>query len=434
VATAQTDVRAEKIKSYLQHLSANNKFMGTVALSLDGNQIIHHQVGLFAGEAKAKLESNPETQYRIGSISKTFTAVMIMQLVEERKLSLETKLAKFFPDLNHADLITVEQLLRHRSGLGSITDDPTYRRWNTQAQTRPKMLERISNQPVRFKPDERAEYSNTNYLLLGYIVEELSGNSYADELRTRIADRIGLKRTAYASKADAKENVAVSYTWSENQWTPHSETDPSIPHGAGAIMSTASDLIKFIESLFAGKLVEKTSLDKMTTMVDRMGMGILQMPFGNKQAFAHNGGIDGFQSSLGYFPEDKVAIALIGNGFSYAMNDLMIGLLSIAFNREFELPSFKEAAEVDAEKLKQYQGVYASAGFPLKITIEVKDGQLMAQATGQSAFPLTPTSEIEFKFDGAGIIISFGESKIGSGYDSLRLKQAGQDIRFKKEK
>ncbi len=431
-ASAQSDPRAEKIQRYLQHLEVNDKFMGTVALSIDGKRLVDSQVGVFAKSAQAELEPNPETQYRIGSISKMFTAVMIMQLVEEGKLSLETKLEKFFPDLTNADAITIEQLLRHRSGMGSITDDKTYRGWNTQAQTRQQMMEKIARQPTRFKPNDRAEYSNTNYLLLGYIIEELSGNSYADELKTRIADRIGLKRTAYASKADAEQNVAISFTWSDNQWTPHSQTDPSIPHGAGAIMSTASDLIVFVESLFAGKLVEESSLAKMTTMVDRMGMGIMQMPFGAKLAFAHNGGIDGFQSSLGYFPEDRVAIALIGNGFSYPMNDIMIGLLSIAFNRDFALPSFKEI-DVDEEKLKRYEGVYAAAGFPLKITVEVKNGQLMAQATGQSAFPLTPTSDVEFKFDAAGVVIAFAESKSGSGFDSLRLKQAGQDIRFKKE-
>jgi D-alanyl-D-alanine carboxypeptidase len=431
-AIAQSDQRGEKIQRYLQHLEANDKFMGTVAISIDGKQIAEKQVGLFTKDTQTKLKPNAETQYRIGSISKTFTAVMILQLVEENKLSLETKLAKFFPDLNNADAITIEQLLRHRSGLGSITDDPTYRVWNTQAKTRPEMLEKIAKQPKRFEPNERTQYSNTNFLLLGYIIEKLSGNSYADELKTRIADRIGLKRTAYATKADAEANVAISFTWSNNQWTPHSETDPSIPHGAGAIMSTASDLTVFIESLFAGKLINESSLAKMTTMVDRMGMGMMQMPFGQKRAFAHNGGIDGFQSSLGYFPEDRVAIALLGNGYNYPMNDIQIGLLSIAFNRDFALPSF-DAAKVDMAKLKRYEGVYSSERLLLKITVKVKEDQLTAQATGQSAFPLTPTSDVEFKFDAAGVVISFAESKNGSGFDSLQLKQAGQDIEFKKE-
>jgi D-alanyl-D-alanine carboxypeptidase len=114
------------------------------------------------------------------------------------------------------------------------------------------------------------------------------------------------------------------------------------------------------------------------------------------------------------------------------MNDIMIGLLSIAFERDFEFPSFDEV-EIDVAKLKQYEGTYASELIPLKITVTVKDGQLTAQATGQSAFPLTPTSDVDFKFDAAGIAISFDESKQGSGFDSLQLKQAGQDIPFEKE-
>lgn len=428
---AQTDRRGKKIQDFLRYLNENHKFMGTVALSVDGNQVVDEQVGRFATDEKAK--SNSQTRFRIGSISKTFTSVMILQMVEENKLTLQTKLSEFFPDCKNASDISIEHLLRHRSGLGSITDDPTYRDWNTKPQSREQMLAKLTQQPTRFKPDERTEYSNTNYVLLGYIIEKISGNSYADELKDRIVDRIGLKQTAYATKADAAQNVALSFYWANDQWTPRSETDPSVPHGAGAVMSTASDLVLFIESLFGGKLVNESSLKEMTTLVDRMGMGIMQMPFGPKRAFAHNGGIDGFQSSLAYFPQEKVAIALIGNGFNFPMNDMMIGLLSIAFQRDYEFPSF-ETAEVDPAKMKRYVGVYASPAIPLKITVSVKDGQLFGQATGQPQFPLTPTSEFEFKFDAAGVVLVFAESKVGEGFDSLRLKQAGQDIPFKKEK
>lgn len=432
-AIAQSDPRATKIERYLAHLETNNKFLGSVAISIDGQRLVDHQVGPFAKVANVDHQSNPETQYRIGSITKMFTAVMIMQLIEEHKLSLETKLSEFFPELNHADAITIEQLMRHRSGLGSFTDDPTYRTWNTKTRTRQEMIDTIASQPILFQPNERSQYSNTNYVLLGYIVEKLSGNSYGEELKTRIVDRVGLQRTAYATPADASGNVAISFTWSNGQWTPHSQTDPGIPHGAGAIMSTASDLVLFIESLFDGKLLQATSLDAMTKLDGRMGMGMMQVPFGAKRAYSHNGGIDGFQSSLAYFPEDKVAIALLGNGFSYPMNDIMIGLLSITFKRNFELPSF-DAKQVDEETLKQYEGVYAAAGIPLKITVSVKQGQLFAQATGQAEFPLTPTSDIEFKFDAAGIVIAFTESESGSGFDGLRLKQAGQNIPFKQER
>ncbi len=432
VARAQIDQPPERLQRYLEHLEANNKFMGTAAVSINGKKIFEAQVGQLAiGDQKVS-RPDSETQYRIGSITKTFTAVMILQLVEESELSLDTKLSEFFPELQNAELITIEHMLRHRSGLGSVTDDPTYVRWNTQAQTKSAMLERIAQQPKQFEPDERAGYSNTNYILLGYIIEKITGNSYAAELKSRIADRIDLKRTAYFTPADADKNVALSFSWLNNQWSPRRETDPSIPHGAGAIMSTASDLIVFIESLFDGKLITSSSLAQMTTLVDRMGMGIIQLPFGSKRAFAHNGGIDGFQSSLGYFPEDKIAIALIGNGFNYPMNDVMLGLLRISFEEDFELPSFDEV-EVDAAALKRFEGVYSSAGIPLKITVEAKGGRLTAQATGQSAFPLVPTSQVEFKFDAAGIVIAFAESKEGSGFDLLRLKQAGQDIQFKKD-
>ena len=327
---AQTNVQSgneglsQKLDTYFKHFESNNKFMGTVAVSIDGKKVFDKQYGFSAVDNDAKITPDSETEYYIGSITKMFTSVMILQLAEVQLLSLDTHLSDFFPDLKNADKITIEQMLGHRSGLGSITDDPTYLQWNTQPQTREQMLERIAKQGIKFQPGERTEYSNSNYLLLGYIIEDLTGNTYAEELQTRIAQPLGLTRTEYASGYDSSKNVALSFKWSKDQWNLESETDASIPHGAGSIVSTPSDLIVFIEALFAGKLIEKSSLEKMKTMTGGMGLGMVQFPFGAKRAFGHNGGIDGFQSSLGYFPEENISIALIGNGFVYPMNDIMI--------------------------------------------------------------------------------------------------------------
>ncbi len=437
LARAQSDPRVEKFQQYLEHLNTNGKFIGSVAVSVDGSIIYQAQFGTITDDATPNQQQTPraadaETQYRIGSITKTFTAVMILQLVEEGKLSLDTKLSEFFPDVKNANEITIEQLLRHRSGVGSITDDPTYPRWNTMPKTREQMREIIARQPVKFQPGEQTAYSNSNFVLLGFIIEDLTKQSYAEALKSRIVDRIGLKRTAFAVRADANENVALSFQRFDDRWKAHSETDPSIPHGAGSIMSTPSDLVVFIESLFAGKLIGKASLAKMTTLVDRLGLGIFRMPFADKNGFGHNGGIDGFQSTLGYFPEQNVAFALLSNGIDYTLNDVAIGILSIVFGGEAEMPSFKEA-KVAEETLQRYEGVYATKMIPLKIHVRLADGQLTAQATGQSAFPLTPTSDVDFKFPPAGVVISFSESTQGKGFDVLRLLQAGQDIKFEKQ-
>ena len=142
------------------------------------------------------------------------------------------------------------------------------------------------------------------------------------------------------TKADAATNVTISFGWTGDEWQVEDETDPSIPHGAGAIMSTPGDLTRFADALFGGKLVTCASLKEMTPAGMGMGRGLAAFPFGTKRALGHNGGIDGFQSNLGHFRQDGVSVAVIGNGVNYRFNDLMIGLLSIVFDRPYALPDF----------------------------------------------------------------------------------------------
>ena len=269
-------------------------------------------------------------------------------------------------------------------------------------------------------------------MLLGYIIEELSSRSYGEQLQTRICDRIDLKRTSYMTSADAKKNVAISFRWSGEKWAAFDQTDPSVPHGAGAIMSTPSDLTRFIEALFDGKLIGDALVKEMTPDGLGMGHGLFAFPFGPKRAFGHNGGIDGFQSNLGHFPKEGVSVALIGNGVNYSMNDIMIGILSIVFDRPYDLPSFEEV-KVPEKILQRYVGIYAREGLPLKITISVNDGKLIAQGSGQPSFPLTPSSETEFRSDVVGAVLKFSESVADSGFDAMVLNQGGQKLEFRKE-
>jgi len=344
---AQEDTRPAKLDELLAHFEDHEKFMGTVAVSQAGRVVFQKQCGIRLPEASPDQEPNAETQYRVGSITKTFTAVMIMQLVEEGKLSLDTKLSEFYPEVTGAESISVRQLLGHRSGIGSFTSDPTYRDWEATQKSRTQMIEIIARQPKRFEPGEKQEYSNSNYALLGFIIERVTNSDYADELQSRICDRVGLTRTAYMTMADAQRNVARSFTRTEGRWEPHQQTHPSVPHGAGAIMSTTADLTRFAEALFRGQLVSEASLDEMTP--DGLGMGFGLFRFGSKRALGHAGSIDGFQSMFGYFPDDKVAFAIIANGIDYRLNDITIGMLSIVFDESYELPEFADAQESQEE-------------------------------------------------------------------------------------
>jgi CubicO group peptidase (beta-lactamase class C family) len=258
------------------------------------------------------------------------------------------------------------------------------------------------------------------------MIENITGKSYADNLQKRITSKLKLTDTYVGSKVDPMNHEAYSYTFMGG-WNQYPETDMSIPGGAGAIVSTPSDLVKFINGLFSGKLLGDDSLIQMKTLKEGYGMGMFQIPFYDRYGYGHNGSIDAFTASLGYFPEDNITIAYCTNGQVYPMNEIIVGALSVVFNHAYVIPSF-ETISLRPEELDYYLGVYASSAFPLKLTITRKDSTLFAQATGQMQIPLEATAIDKFKFDPAGINIVFNRDK-----NELTLKQGGGHYIFTKE-
>lgn len=331
-----------KLDSLLDAIAINNKGMGSLAISQNEKVIYQKAVGHASFSGQKTVPATIKTRYRIGSITKMFTAVLIFQLIEENKLGLNTPLAKFYPQLPNAANITIGMMLNHRSGLHNYTNDQGYAVYMLKPQTQAQMLTILTALKPDFEPDTKAAYSNANFLLLGYIVEELTGKTYSEALKQRITDRIGLSDTYYGDKTNVGEKEAYSYTYHTN-WVQKAETDMSVPGGAGAIVSTPVDLVVFIESLFDGKLIAKQQLESMKTIKDGYGMGMVRIPFKNRISYAHAGGIDGFTSLLGYFPNDRLAFAYCSNGASeaYTTDDVIGGVLRIYFNMPYSIPTFK---------------------------------------------------------------------------------------------
>lgn len=413
-----------KLDSLMDILAEKNQAMGSLTISKNGAVVYSRAIGYSYISGNEKLPATNQTKYRIGSITKMFTATMIFQLIEDGKLSLTTTVDKYFPQLPNANKITISNLLNHRSGLHNFTDDAEYETWETQPKTRDEMLAIISKGGVDFQPDDKFSYSNSGYVVLGYIIEKASKQSYSKYLSNKIISKIGLSHTYVGTKTDTKKDESFSYDFSDS-WEQSAETDMSIPGGAGALVSTPSDLTKFIESLFSLKLVSNSSLEQMKALTEGYGMGMLQIPFYEKQAYGHNGGIDHFASTLAYFPEDNLALAYCTNGQVYPMNNILIGILSIYFDKPYLIPTFN----LKTEDLDKYLGVYSTTQIPLKIAITKKATTLFAQATGQQPFPLDPTEKDKFKFDPAGIIVEFNTDK-----NEMTLKQGGENVVFTKEK
>jgi D-alanyl-D-alanine carboxypeptidase len=422
--TMAQNMNSAKLDSFLVALEQHDKFMGSVAITQAGEVIYTKAVGY--ADIGNNISATPETRYRIGSITKMFTAALIFKAVEEDLLDLNQTINVYFPDIANAEKIKVRYLLNHRSGIHSFTDEPDYKEWETEPRTEQELIHLISGFKSDFEPDSKAQYSNANYVLLTFILEKTFKKSYKTLLEKYIIGPVDLKHTSPGGPTDTQKDESYSYYYKKS-WKKAPDTDMSIPLGAGAIVSTPSDLCRFIDALFTGKIISEESLEQMKTMKDGYGMGMFVFPFYDKKVYGHNGGIDGFKSNVGYIPEDKVSISLTSNGMNYTMNTILINILSSYYNRAYDIPEF-ETMDMSEADLKKYTGEYASIQIALKISVFTDGNTLKAQASGQSAFPLVQTETNVFHFDPAGIVMEFDPDS-----NSMVLKQGGGVFSYKKE-
>jgi len=422
--TFAQNLNKAKLDSLFQILETKDKFMGSIAVAENGKLLYTKSIG--KDDVESSKQSTIATKYRIGSISKMFTSCLVFKAVEENKLSLKQTIDIYFPTVENAKKITIGNLLNHRSGIHNFTNDKEYLNYNTQPKSEKEMVEIIAKGKSDFEPDSKGDYSNSNYVLLSYILEKTYKKPYQEILSSKIIKPLGLKNTYFGGKTNLQNNECYSYNY-DSKWEKETETDLSIPMGAGAIVSNPTDLVVFINNLFSNKIIGEKSLVQMKTIKDNYGMGILQVPFYDKKGFGHTGGIDGYRSVVYYFPESKLAIALTSNGMIYGNNDIIIAALSSYYGKSFDIPTFK-TIELKTEDLDQYLGEYSSADFPLKITITKNNLKLIAQATGQSSFPLDATEKDRFEFLAAGIKLEFKPNQ-----NQMILNQGGKTITFLKK-
>src|SRR5690606_18005938 len=254
-----------KLDHYFNVLEENDRFMGSVAVS-KGGEIIYSR-GLGHADIDAQLTADPQTKYRIGSLSKTFTAVLALKAVEAKVLDLDQKLGEFFPRVPNADIISIRHLLSHRSGIHNFTDEPVYMTYNTRAKTQEEMISIIVEGGSDFEPDGRMAYSNSNYVLLTFILEKDFDKPFARILEDEIIAPLGLGSTYMGGAIDSGNKESRSYRFLTH-WTLEPETDLSIPLGAGGVVSTPTDLVRFSDALFGGKVLGEESLVEMMTLRD----------------------------------------------------------------------------------------------------------------------------------------------------------------------
>ena len=376
-------VPTQRLDSLLTTLAAHDKLMGSVTLSHAG-QVVYQRAFGFQQLAPA-IPATPTTHYLIGSATKMFTAVLIFQLVEEKKLTLATPLATFFPQLPHARRITIDHLLHHRSGLYNFTTDSAWVSGRLRIQQPAQLLRLIGQGPPAFAPGTQAAYNNSGYVLLGYIIERITKHSYAQAVHERIGRKVGLRDTYGGSVLTPARQEAYAYQISPTGWRHVPSEAMGYVGGAGVLESTPTDLTRFLEALFRGRLVSAASLRRMQTIREGYGRGLFARPFADHAGYGHTGGINGFVTLATYFPAEQLAVALCSNAQNYSPQETLAGILSLYFQQPYHLPTFAPSSFIPAAAdLVRYAGTYVSTQLPgLKITMSVSGQTLQTQATNQ---------------------------------------------------
>jgi CubicO group peptidase (beta-lactamase class C family) len=430
-AHAQTLDKA-KLDQFFDRLAEKNKAMGSLTILKDGKILYTRSIGYSQVSGTEKKPLTAASRFRIGSITKMFTAALVFQLVEEKKLKLTETLDKFFPQIANANKITIAQILAHRSGIHDSLIDKNLRPVSkTEPITKEQLLALIAKGKPDFEPDAKYLYSNSGYAILGLIVEKVTGKTYAEALRKGITSKIGLKDTYVATgNIDVSKNEALTYMNLGGEWKPVEETHPSNLFSAGGLVSTPNDLAKFIQALFGGKIISTENLALMKTMRDGDGIGMEPFNFAGKTFYGHTGGADNYGAWLAYLPEEKLAVAYTTNAKVYPVKNIVSGAIDIYYNKPFQIPALESIA-VSPEILDTYVGVYSTPEAPVKLTITREGSTLYAQPPGQTAVPLEATAVDKFKIDNGtatGIVIEFDMIK-----NQMTIKRNGGERVFTKD-
>lgn len=394
-ALAQTDP-TPRMQQIIASYVGDKFFMGSVLVVKDGHTLIDQGYG--SADLEWNIPNSPSTKFRLGSITKQFTAASILLLQERGKLSIDDPVSKYMPDAPAAwSKITIYNVLTHTSGIPSFTGFSDYRTTEWKDTTPTELVARFRDKPLDFEPGSKFFYSNSGYVLLGYLIEKISGQSYADFLQKNIFTPLNMQDTGIDSNAAILPQRAQGY-----RRTPHGiEHDGyismTIPFSAGALYSTTGDLLKWEQGLFGGKVLRPESLAKMTTpFKSDYAFGLVVRTVNGHKLVTHGGGIEGFNTSLNNYPDDKLTIVVLGNLTGGAPDQIAANLGKVALGQTVVLPSERKAITVSPDILSQYVGTYRMTDAPLDNVVALKDGHLTTKLGNQPALELFAESETKF--------------------------------------
>ena len=405
------------------------------------NGDIVYQKGFGYADIEKKIPVTPDTKFKIGSISKQFTAAAILKLQEEGKIKTEDKLSKYIPDFPRGNEVTIYQLLTHTSGIHDYNSTPNLD--VTKPITHQALLDIIKKLPCDFNPGDRYLYNNSGYFILGYIVSQLSGKTLSEYLNETFFKPLGMKNTGIYETNIVLDNEAKGYSMNGGKVKKADFQEMSWALGVGSIYSTTKDLYKWNEAIFNGKVLSNGTLKTAFTQAALNTGGKVDYGFGwflianrGLKFIQHSGGVSGFSAYLERQPENKLTVCVLLNslpspeGINPELNGQAIS--EFILQAKMEKQDTGVGKIVSEDILKKYVGRY-NYGQGMVMWVTLKDKQLFGQMTAMEASPFTPISENEFYFKNRNAKIKFvtdTSSKVdrlfqyqcGSFFEATRLK------------
>jgi len=289
------------------------------------------------GMANIELDvaNGPDTKFRLGSITKQFTATAILQLEEQGKLSVNDAACKYIAECPASwKAITIRQLLSHTSGIRSYTDDPAFMKpkFMRIPLTPVEILMLSKDKPLEFQPGEKWKYDNSGYIFLGVIIEKVSGEKYGAYLQKHIFGPLEMRGSGYDDTREILKNRAAGYSSTGNGFHNADYLDMSLPYAAGSLYSTVRDLYRWDRALYTDRVLRKASREKMWTPVKNdYGYGWSIKRVHRHKQIAHGGGINGFATFIGRYPDDDAVVIVLANNERTNAGGLANGLAGVLF-------------------------------------------------------------------------------------------------------
>ncbi|WP_310554437.1 serine hydrolase [Flavobacterium sp.] len=413
--------KKEKLQQLFEFYKQQNQFNGSVFVSQKGEVLLNKGYGL--ANVDLKKENNSNSIFQIYSITKTFTATVILKLVEEKKLSLQDKLSKFYPDYPDASSISIESLLNHTAGVYDYT-----RGNDMKDQTEKSFIEFQKTKPLDFLVGTDWSYSNSGYYFLGYVIQKVTGISYEKAVEKYILKPLLMEQSGFAFKNLKSQNKVIGYeVFSEKAQKPSVVYDPPGPFAAGGIYSSVEDLNKYYNGLKNYKIISKKTLEKAyTPFKNNYGYGWVTIPMFEKMTVGHSGAGAGFRSNFVQIPEDDICIILLTNT-ERDLNIATSAIIKILYNKDYKIPI---VANINKETLKQYVGTYqVENNFVIYLTIV--NNKLIAQSGNNPKSILYPVKENLFYAEELNGYVSF-EKNSNAQIASLIFYKGDQPTKAKK--